>query len=297
MTAEISTPDSNPNDELVDAELSRLANGIREQHRLAEEKVASGLMHALNAGTMLAQAKERLPHGDFEAWVEEHVQVTQRQAQRYMRAVRRWGEIESKATCMSLLSLNQCLDLITEPRSEPERRTSKDPRPGRLPAPGHKLTASAKTDDGKIKVLVEPYTDSDFVYLTAIDESGVADFYQRPVRRKYAYFALESMRPDIEFDTLEWSEEPAESRSGDHEWHRPRWRYPDTGDERLNQLEAAVAARLKDRDAADAAIAEIARDRLFEKTHPDLESYLQGRLGVRPSEYGLIVDVPGMATA
>ena len=58
MTAEISTPDSNPNDELVDAELSRLANGIQEQHRLAEEKVASGLMHALNAGTMLAQAKE-----------------------------------------------------------------------------------------------------------------------------------------------------------------------------------------------------------------------------------------------
>jgi len=164
---------------------------------------------------MLAEAKSRLPHARFLPWIEQNLEISARQCQKYMRAASRWKEIEaSNANYDSHLTLEDGLRLIAKPRPEPERRTSKEPRPGRLPAQGHRLTASLETNDGEIKVIVEPHIDEDFVYLTAIDESGVADIHQKPVRQRYAYFILEFMRPDIEFDTLEWSEEPAEPRSG-----------------------------------------------------------------------------------
>ena len=59
---------------------------INEQHRLAVRHASSAIEHAKRAGELLTQVKAVLPHGEFLAWVETHVEISPRQAQRYMAA-------------------------------------------------------------------------------------------------------------------------------------------------------------------------------------------------------------------
>lgn len=58
---------------------------IRELHAEAQALAEGAIERALEAGELLAEVKETLPHGDFGAWVEENCGFTVRTAQRYMR--------------------------------------------------------------------------------------------------------------------------------------------------------------------------------------------------------------------
>ena len=59
---------------------------IERHHRHALEHATTAVNHARAAGRLLIEVKRALPHGQFLAWLEQHVTLSARQAQRYMRA-------------------------------------------------------------------------------------------------------------------------------------------------------------------------------------------------------------------
>lgn len=65
-----------------------LAAEITEAHALATKYADQAIEHAKRAGQLLLEVKAQLPHGEFLPWLAENVSVSERQAQRYMRAAR-----------------------------------------------------------------------------------------------------------------------------------------------------------------------------------------------------------------
>lgn len=67
-------------------EIQTYAADINRHHQQAQAHASQAIEHAIEAGRLLLQAKEQLPHGQFLPWLEANCQVSARQAQRYMRA-------------------------------------------------------------------------------------------------------------------------------------------------------------------------------------------------------------------
>jgi hypothetical protein len=64
------------------------------------------LQRAIEIGELLKQAKERVGHGNFEAWVTDHCQLSYRSARRYMTLARDRTEIEAQAKMANVANLN-----------------------------------------------------------------------------------------------------------------------------------------------------------------------------------------------
>lgn len=60
---------------------------INRHHQLARDHADSAVQHAIEAGRLLLHVKTQLMHGEWRAWLAANVDVSERQAQRYMRAV------------------------------------------------------------------------------------------------------------------------------------------------------------------------------------------------------------------
>lgn len=59
---------------------------IQAHHDAAHNAADKAIEHAKQAGVLLLEVKASLPHGEFTKWVDVHLTVSQRQAQRYMAA-------------------------------------------------------------------------------------------------------------------------------------------------------------------------------------------------------------------
>jgi hypothetical protein len=66
--------------------MTTIAADIDRHHAEAIACAASAVEHAKAAGTLLLQVKAQLPHGEFVPWMQAHLAVSKRQAQRYMTA-------------------------------------------------------------------------------------------------------------------------------------------------------------------------------------------------------------------
>ena len=100
-------------------DLAQLAKVINREHDLACQAIRTGLEHALTAGDLLQQAKAKVQHGDWLAWLEANCTVSERTAQAYMRLAREWPRLsDPKAQRVADLPLRQVLALVAEPRSE-----------------------------------------------------------------------------------------------------------------------------------------------------------------------------------
>jgi len=62
------------------------ADEINREHEFATNLADEAVVHAKRAGVLLLKAKAEIPHGGFGAWITSHLNVSQRQAQRYMAA-------------------------------------------------------------------------------------------------------------------------------------------------------------------------------------------------------------------
>lgn len=59
---------------------------IQAHHDAAHNAADKAIEHAKQAGVLLLEVKASLPHGEFTKWVDVHLTVSQRQAQRYIAA-------------------------------------------------------------------------------------------------------------------------------------------------------------------------------------------------------------------
>jgi hypothetical protein len=99
----------------AETHLRTLTADIRHHHTEAQRCAGEAVEHARQAGELLLQVKAGLEHGAWLPWLREQVEVSPRQAQRYMRVAENWDRL-ADASRVSHLSLRQVLDAIAEPR-------------------------------------------------------------------------------------------------------------------------------------------------------------------------------------
>ncbi len=88
-----------------------LSRNIRLHHQAAQVSASTAIEHAIEAGKLLAQVKSALPHGDWLPYLA-GVEITARQAQRYMQVARHPQLLNT--TRVSYLSLRGALAEIAE---------------------------------------------------------------------------------------------------------------------------------------------------------------------------------------
>lgn len=96
--------------------LPDLANKINAEHEQCVGALTHGLEHAREVGRLLAEAKERVGHGQFQGWVAENCSFSARSARRYLRIFTRWPELVAKWPRVAVLGLNQAARLLSSPR-------------------------------------------------------------------------------------------------------------------------------------------------------------------------------------
>jgi hypothetical protein len=96
--------------------LADLAARINAEHEAVGTALRQSVHHAMNAGDMLIEVKDKLKPGAWLPWLCEKCSLTERTAQRYMRLARNRASIEANTTCVSDLSINGALAFLTVPR-------------------------------------------------------------------------------------------------------------------------------------------------------------------------------------
>lgn len=152
--------------ESVTADMTTAANRfleeINREHELAQAAKDTAVEHAVRAGQLLLDQKARLPHGDFQPWIDANCRFAYATAARYMMAARR---ISQGVEILSLTKLfpSGC-------KSERGRKNLPStvpaeipPEPTASPAPTAELTADQaaeilhRQDDGDSVRLVREY--------------------------------------------------------------------------------------------------------------------------------------------
>ena len=103
--------------------LESLVQNIHYCHQQAESRFLDGLEWAFGTGLFLIWIKEKVvEHTEFEKWVRDNCPFKKRQAQRYMRLVRKWPEIQAKATSEDAFpeSVAGLLEFVAEEQTNPD---------------------------------------------------------------------------------------------------------------------------------------------------------------------------------
>jgi hypothetical protein len=112
-----------------------LVAGIRHHHSHAATAAGIAISHAIEAGRLLQQAKDSMPHGDFGAWVERECGFTYRMARKYMLASKRLGVIPA-ANWPSTANLDRAISVVIANDRQPPAPTE---QPAWLPSAGRAI--------------------------------------------------------------------------------------------------------------------------------------------------------------
>lgn len=109
--------------ELATRTTTDIAADANREHRLVETVKHNLVAHAVKCGELLIEAKGRLEHGEFEAWVDAHCEFSQRTAQVYMKvAVELEKNPQHAAHLTSLRSAHQLLAGEPSPKADAPRQ-------------------------------------------------------------------------------------------------------------------------------------------------------------------------------
>jgi hypothetical protein len=96
--------------------LQILAEGINREHALVESHLQGAVSHAIRAGALLAEAKEKIPHGEWLPWLAKNCAIRERTAQTYMRLSRELPKLDpSKAQRVADLPLREAIGALAAP--------------------------------------------------------------------------------------------------------------------------------------------------------------------------------------
>jgi hypothetical protein len=100
-----------------DNRLPVLAAGIKQAVANARQHAGVSLSAAVEAGKRLVEAKALLKHGQWLPWLNEHVEISERQARNYMRLARDLPEPDIKTAVTADLSIEAALQLLSPPKT------------------------------------------------------------------------------------------------------------------------------------------------------------------------------------
>jgi hypothetical protein len=96
--------------------VGQIGEYVVEQLRLADCRAKSAMWAACNAGALIATAKKKLKHGEFEQWVVDHCDISVRTAQAYMRLAKHVQELpQEEAQRVALLPVREAMKAISAP--------------------------------------------------------------------------------------------------------------------------------------------------------------------------------------
>ena len=100
--------------EEVSVSLDTLAAQIRTEHTAVSTALKDSLTHAMKAGDLLIQAKEKVPHGGWLPWLSENCSISERTAQLYMRTAKNRAELEKRQNtqCIADLTLSEAAAML-----------------------------------------------------------------------------------------------------------------------------------------------------------------------------------------
>jgi hypothetical protein len=122
-----------------------LVGQINAAHEAAAAALKSSVIHAMQAGDMLLEAKEQVGHGEWLPWLKANFPFSDRTARLYMQLARKRVNVEAKMATVADLSLREAVDEITE--REPETY---------LASGGHVRVGVLETDRGFEEVWIAP---------------------------------------------------------------------------------------------------------------------------------------------
>jgi hypothetical protein len=93
-----------------------LTAAIRQEHDAASRAAQSAIEHALAAGRLLAEAKRKIPHGSWEAYVRDECGIAPRTARLYQRLHRHRDRLPNRQH-VAELSLRQAARLLERPKA------------------------------------------------------------------------------------------------------------------------------------------------------------------------------------
>nr|MDQ3302171.1 DUF3102 domain-containing protein [Actinomycetota bacterium] len=116
----------------IEKNLETLAERINAEHRACDDALRSGLRHAVNAGGLLTEAKERVNHGEWGSWLADNFEGSTRTAQAYMKVSREVPNLDAaKAQRVADLSFRGALAELSSPLgaapAEPVVQPAKEP--------------------------------------------------------------------------------------------------------------------------------------------------------------------------
>jgi hypothetical protein len=103
----------------ADMTIPDLAKAINDRLSAIAANTRNTLQRSIEIGDLLLEAKERVGHGNFEAWLLDHCQLSFRSARRYMKFAKERTQIEAQAKSATLadLSINTAQRLLAPPKS------------------------------------------------------------------------------------------------------------------------------------------------------------------------------------
>jgi Protein of unknown function (DUF3102) len=93
--------------------LCDLAARIKVEHSAVSESLRESVRHSIAAGELLIEAKAQVAHGQWLPWLRDHVEISERTAQVYMRCAKGREEIEKQIRSGAAdLSLNEATAIL-----------------------------------------------------------------------------------------------------------------------------------------------------------------------------------------
>ena len=140
------------------SDLDSLAKQIDAAHVEVRRVLLTSVQLAAEVGHLLAQAKEQVPFGQWEAWIAENTAVSPRTARGYMQVSRFWAEADkAKRRALADLGLQGALAEIGKPRAIAshvvERTTEEEPR--KIAARVHVEDVESEPVTGIVRVVEE----------------------------------------------------------------------------------------------------------------------------------------------
>jgi hypothetical protein len=126
---------------ITTASLADYAAVINDEHRAAYGCAQQAIEHARVAGEHLLKAKAALKHGEWLPWLAANVEVTERQAQRYMKVAENWAALSAKYDAASYLTIDGALKELAKPKPQAEPSQPAGPKITADQAPSEPIVA------------------------------------------------------------------------------------------------------------------------------------------------------------
>jgi hypothetical protein len=172
--------------------LTNIADDINRHHQIAIAKADEAVEHALAAGKLLLEVKTSLPHGKFGAWLQASVDVSSRQAQRYMAV--------AKGKPIPIRAISSKYDTVSYLSDESDKWT---PRPVFIPLPSQCYAAG--------QYVVEPSKDHPGYFFVShmLETAQAVDCTHRPVMANWVESQLKHFGLDAP-ELTDWRTKPCQ---------------------------------------------------------------------------------------